>query len=493
MKQILYKREKTLLTIVTLLLSILLSTIELRGSEQTVYKNSVAEGDSSIVHDPYWGTNINQNVGIVLVISSFNPETKSTASFIERLSQNLEDEAPGLYRILVEDLAARNFSEDGWIWKWRVQKLLQKYKNRNLRAIITVGQEAWAALIAQERLPKKVPIFGSHISLNGIELPTAPITDNWEPKWISATQRGRNLANDWAGGLAFNPLPNKTIRLIESLFPNTTDIAFTVDNTYGGQSMKAFIREHLPLAFTSLNLHFLDASKYYLYQLQDSVLNLPPTSAIVIATWKVNRDGLYFSSGSLESLLKQRKDLPVFTLSGKGIEDIAIGGYFPSYSFDPKNIISQFLNFERGSRERLRFIVSSSHYSFNNKLLTEYKLSQNQLPLHSEIINIDDSRLKTYRSYTAALILITLLLAILLIVLIYLFRDQGKLKRELEKNAEELIEAKERAEESNRLKSAFIANISHEIRTPLNSIIGFSNILSDSALSPQERDDAQKI
>lgn len=41
----------------------------------------------------------------------------------------------------------------------------------------------------------------------------------------------------------------------------------------------------------------------------------------------------------------------------------------------------------------------------------------------------------------------------------------------------DLIESKEKAEESNRLKSAFLANISHEIRTPLNSIVGFSSQL----------------
>lgn len=48
---------------------------------------------------------------------------------------------------------------------------------------------------------------------------------------------------------------------------------------------------------------------------------------------------------------------------------------------------------------------------------------------------------------------------------------------ELKNTEKKLIEAKEKAEESDRLKSAFLANMSHEIRTPLNAIIGFSNLL----------------
>jgi len=53
----------------------------------------------------------------------------------------------------------------------------------------------------------------------------------------------------------------------------------------------------------------------------------------------------------------------------------------------------------------------------------------------------------------------------------------------------ELILAKERAEESNRLKSTFLANISHEIRTPLNSIVGFANLLSDVSDDKEVRDE----
>ncbi|MFY9151276.1 MAG: PAS domain S-box protein [Prolixibacteraceae bacterium] len=54
---------------------------------------------------------------------------------------------------------------------------------------------------------------------------------------------------------------------------------------------------------------------------------------------------------------------------------------------------------------------------------------------------------------------------------------------------QELIISKERAEESDRLKSAFLANISHEIRTPMNGILGFAELLKipDLTSEMQER------
>lgn len=57
------------------------------------------------------------------------------------------------------------------------------------------------------------------------------------------------------------------------------------------------------------------------------------------------------------------------------------------------------------------------------------------------------------------------------------------------KMMQDLISAKEKAEESSKLKTAFINNISHEIRTPLNGILGFGQFLSDPGLSPEERED----
>lgn len=51
----------------------------------------------------------------------------------------------------------------------------------------------------------------------------------------------------------------------------------------------------------------------------------------------------------------------------------------------------------------------------------------------------------------------------------------------------ELKKAKEKAEESDQLKSAFLANMSHEIRTPMNGIIGFASLLNEPDTSPEER------
>ena len=71
--------------------------------------------------------------------------------------------------------------------------------------------------------------------------------------------------------------------------------------------------------------------------------------------------------------------------------------------------------------------------------------------------------------------------------------EHMKIKQMLEQRNLELKAAKEKAEESDRLKTAFLNTISHEIRTPMNAMLGFSSLLKQGSKDKKERDSCYNI
>ena len=66
-------------------------------------------------------------------------------------------------------------------------------------------------------------------------------------------------------------------------------------------------------------------------------------------------------------------------------------------------------------------------------------------------------------------------------------RHRTQLEKIVQERTADLIAAKEKAEQSDKLKSAFLANFSHEIRTPMNAIMGFSHLLNTPDRTEEER------
>ena len=108
--------------------------------------------------------------------------------------------------------------------------------------------------------------------------------------------------------------------------------------------------------------------------------------------------------------------------------------------------------------------------------LDEYK---NQL---ERIEQVNEQHQKSIKESRLIVILFIVILIILLLLLLTLYkniklREQANI--ELKKANEELVLAKETAEEASQLKSQFVSTITHELRTPLYGVIGITNIILD--------------
>jgi signal transduction histidine kinase len=101
--------------------------------------------------------------------------------------------------------------------------------------------------------------------------------------------------------------------------------------------------------------------------------------------------------------------------------------------------------------------------------------------------------LEKQQVFRISLIIIVSLLLVILFLLISRYIMKSQLNKELERQVEErtaeLKAAKEKAEESDRLKTSFLANMSHEIRTPMNAISGFTHLLTEyePTITPDEK------
>ena len=418
----------------------------------------------------------------ILIISSYNPDTRRMSGFIAEFERNIM--ASGIpCDIYVETLECKSIN-DAPIWMSQTENMISRYENKGLRAIVLLGQEAWASFVSLGHIPKDVMCFCCYVSSNGIVLP--PPEDSlgmWLPPSINYMNMTDSLNN--VGGMLNKYDVRRNIELVRSLFPEAENIAFISDNTYGGISLQALVREEMK-NYPDMNLVLVD-SRDGDEASHAAYASLSRRSAVMLGTWRVGSDGEYLMQRSLNDLVQLNPRIPVFSISQIGIGDVAVGGYVPKYENAASVIASQIKEYyASGKIDGTHFRLTDGQYLFDSRKLKEWKIAEYALPKGSVIEDTMAAKLSKYSHYIELLVAGILLLVLLLFVTWLLLRMR-RLKLTLEEREGQLVVAREKAEESDMLKSAFLANMSHEIRTPLNAIVGFSSLMQSEELSQEER------
>ena len=362
-------------------------------------------------------------------------------------------------------------------WHKTMENMLEKYDYKDLKAVILVGQEAWAVYLSLNIERPDVPFYGVYISQDGLIIP--PHIDDfstWQPNSINtkiyADTKGR------AGAVMNHYDFAKNIELIKKCYPRVKHIAFLSDNTYGGVSLQANFIKIMNDKYQGINPILLDGRRYTIDEIKQKIETLPKDAVLLLGSWLVDFSGTYFITKEFDVLFEKTPDLPIFTISGLGFnEGYAIGGYVPKYQTDPDFIINDIKRYYTQTDNGRSYKYNGNEYICNESLLEKFNINKTVFPEGTIFNNSYDLKMKKYQQTITVTIIIIVLLTGILFFILNLLQKIKKQNATLISKSQELTKAKEVAEKSDKLKSAFLANMSHEIRTPLNAIVGFSGML----------------
>ena len=422
----------------------------------------------------------------VLIISSYNPDARQTSGNIYDFMEEFE-RLGGKAPIALENMNCKSFSESPQ-WKSKMAEILDKYEGKRAPVLLVlIGQEAWAAYLSQaDSIRGKFPVLTSLASRNAIILPDDSVNlKTWMPGAV-------DFFNDFTdssvkAGFVYEYDVEANINLIKHLYPNTKNIAFVSDNSYGGVSLQAHVVAEMK-KHSELNLILLDGRTNTIYTISDKLHELPPNTALLMGTWRVDMYDGYFMRNATYTMMEAAGDVPTFSISSVGIGYWAIGGVTPPYRPLGKDMAYQAVRLLQGAdSDRIEVEVIPNKVMMDSKIVKEKRLDLSFIHQPIEMVNENPSFYEQYKYHIWTVATILVVLSAGLFVSLYFYYHTKKLKDELQESESALRDAKDRAEESSRLKSAFLANMSHEIRTPLNAIVGFSDVLASGGSSEDEQ------
>lgn len=258
----------------------------------------------------------------------------------------------------------------------------------------------------------------------------------------------------------------ENIDLIKKLHSNIENIIFL--NDCGENFYPDLVEKNPQFNFGELLTNELSIDEF-----RKVISELEENTAIISLYPDHFKDREWLNTQDINKMIGElNPNIPVYSILNYSIGTGSIGGKVIKHFEQGRlagQIVLQLLEGKDEEEVYIGYDLANKHV-FDYNVLKNFNIRISSLPDNSEIINNPLNIIKEYKSVFIITCIMFLTLLLLVVALIKHIQYKNKFEKEI-------IKAKDKAEEINRLKSYFISNISHELKTPINVILCAAQLL----------------